>query len=96
MKLPCISICAITEVLPPTQSPPMALLPKSCWRKLHPWVVPIAAAPLLLRAANGSSYSQLLEQGIDAFWLIRITLGALARYSCSPTTSLSWARSPWW
>lgn len=41
----------------------MALLPKSCWRLLHRWVVPIAAA-------TGSLYSLLLERGIDAFWLL--------------------------
>ena len=31
-------------------------------RRLHRWLVPIAAAPLLLTAGTGSLYSLLLEQ----------------------------------
>jgi hypothetical protein len=42
------------------------------FRRLHRLLVPLAAAPLLLTAASGSLYSLLLEQGIDAFWLLRI------------------------
>ena len=44
-------------------------------RRLHRWLVPIAAAPLLLTAISGSLYSLLLEQGIDAFWLLKIHTG---------------------
>ena len=36
-------------------------------RRLHRYLVPIAAAPLLLTAASGSLYSLLLEMNIDAF-----------------------------
>ncbi|MEX0587919.1 MAG: hypothetical protein WD136_01560 [Cyanobium sp.] len=62
----------------------MALLPKSRWRQLHRWVVPIAAAPLLLTAATGSLYSLLLEQGIDAFWLIKIHSGRFGPLNLQP------------
>ena len=44
-------------------------------RRVHRWLVPIAAAPLLLTAISGSLYSILLEQGIDAFWLLKIHTG---------------------
>ena len=44
-------------------------------RRVHRWLVPIAAAPLLITAISGSLYSVLLEQGIDAFWLIKIHTG---------------------
>ena len=44
-------------------------------RRVHRWLVPIAAAPLLLTAISGSLYSVLLEQGIDAFWLLKIHTG---------------------
>ena len=44
-------------------------------RRLHRWLVPIAAAPLLLTAISGSLYSLLLERGIDAFWLLKIHTG---------------------
>ncbi len=48
-------------------------------RRLHRWLVPLAAAPLLLTALSGSLYSVLLEQGIDAFWLLKIHTG---RFGC--------------
>ena len=35
-------------------------------RRIHRWLVPIAAAPLLITAGTGSLYSLLLEQNIDA------------------------------
>ena len=44
-------------------------------RRIHRWLVPIAAAPLLITAISGSLYSILLEQGIDAFWLLKIHTG---------------------
>ena len=44
-------------------------------RRVHRWLVPIAAVPLLLTAISGSLYSILLEQGIDAFWLLKIHTG---------------------
>ena len=39
-------------------------------RRIHRWLVPIAAAPLLITAGTGSIYSLLLEQNIDAYWLL--------------------------
>jgi uncharacterized iron-regulated membrane protein len=62
----------------------MGLLPRSRWRKLHRWVVPIAAAPLLLTAATGSLYSLLLERGIDAFWLLKIHSGRFGPLNLQP------------
>ena len=65
----------------------MALVPLSRWRKLHRWVVPIAAAPLLLTAATGSLYSLLLERGIDAFWLLKIHSGRFGPLNLQPVYS---------
>lgn len=62
----------------------MPVLPKTRWRQLHRWVVPIAAAPLLLTAATGSLYSLLLEQGIDAFWLLKIHSGRFGPLNLQP------------
>lgn len=57
-------------------------------RKLHRWLVPIAAAPLLLTALTGSLYSLLLEQGIDAFWLIKIHTGRFGWLNLQPAYPL--------
>ena len=62
----------------------MALVSKTRWRQLHRWVVPVAAAPLLLTAATGSLYSLLLEQGIDAFWLLKIHSGRFGPLNLQP------------
>ncbi|MCF8139504.1 hypothetical protein KBY99_13385 [Cyanobium sp. Maggiore-St4-Cus] len=62
----------------------MPVLPKTRWRQLHRLVVPIAAAPLLLTAATGSLYSLLLEQGIDAFWLLKIHSGRFGPLNLQP------------
>lgn len=62
----------------------MDVLSRTRWRQLHRWVVPIAAAPLLLTAATGSLYSLLLERGIDAFWLIRIHAGRFGPLNLQP------------
>ena len=62
----------------------MALFPKSRWRQLHRWVVPVAAAPLLLTAISGSLYSLLLEQGVDAFWLLKIHSGRFGPLNLQP------------
>jgi len=51
-------------------------------------VVPLAAAPLLLTAASGSLYSLLLEQGIDAFWLVKIHTGRFGPINLQPYYSL--------
>ena len=44
-------------------------------RKVHRWLVPLAALPLLITAGTGSLYSVLLEQEIDVFWLLKIHTG---------------------
>mgnify|MGYP001361598596 CR=1 FL=1 len=57
-------------------------------RKLHRLLVPIAAAPLLLTALTGSIYSGLLEQGIDAFWLLKIHSGRFGPLNLQPYYSV--------
>ena len=58
------------------------------FRRAHRLVVPLAAAPLLLTAASGSLYSLLLEQGIDAFWLVKIHTGRFGPINLQPYYSL--------
>ncbi|MFN9990913.1 MAG: hypothetical protein ACK549_11800 [Cyanobacteriota bacterium] len=58
------------------------------FRRAHRVVVPLAAAPLLLTAASGSLCSLLLEQGIDAFWLIKIHTGRFGPINLQPYYSL--------
>ena len=57
-------------------------------RRLHRWLVPIAAAPLLLTAGRGSLYSLLLEQNIDAFWLLKIHPGNFGAINLQPIYSV--------
>ena len=57
-------------------------------RRLHRWLVPIAAAPLLLTAASGSLYSLLLQRGIDAFWLLEIHSGHFGPVNLQPYYSV--------
>ena len=57
-------------------------------RKIHRLLVPIAAAPLLLTALTGSIYSGLLEQGIDAFWLLKIHSGRFGPLNLQPYYSV--------
>ena len=53
-------------------------------RKVHRWLVPIAALPLLVTAGTGSLYRLLLEQGIDAFWLLKIHTGNFGVLNLQP------------
>ena len=53
-------------------------------RRIHRWLVPLAAVPLLLTASSGSLYSLLLEQGIDAFWLLKIHTGKFGWFNLQP------------
>jgi uncharacterized iron-regulated membrane protein len=55
---------------------------------LHRLLVPLAAAPLLLTAASGSFYSLLLEQGVDAFWLLKIHTGRFGPLNLQPYYSI--------
>ena len=57
-------------------------------RRLHRWLVPIAAAPLLLTAGSGSLYSLLLEQNIDPFWLLKIHTGNFGAINLQPIYSV--------
>ena len=47
-------------------------------RRIHRWLVPIDAAPLLITAGTGSLNSLLLEMNIDAFWLLKLHTGQSA------------------
>ena len=53
-------------------------------RRIHRWLVPLAALPLLLTASTGSLYSLLLEQGIDAFWLLKVHTGQFGWINLQP------------
>ena len=53
-------------------------------RKVHRWLIPIAAVPLLITAATESLYSLLLEQDIDAFWLLKIHTGNFGVLNLQP------------
>ena len=67
------------------------LMPRSLTvrvRRLHRLLVPLAAAPLLLTAASGSLYSLLLEQGIDAFWLLKVHTGRFGPLNLQPYYSV--------
>ena len=44
----------------------------------------VAALPLLITSATGSVYSLLLEQGIDAFWLLKIHTGRFGFINLQP------------
>ena len=57
-------------------------------RKIHRLLVPFAAFPLLLTALSGSVYSGLLEQGIDAFWLLKIHSGRFGPLNLQPYYSV--------
>ena len=53
-------------------------------RRIHRWLVPIASAPLLITAGTGSLYSLLLEQNIDAFWLLKLHTGQFGWLNLQP------------
>ena len=53
-------------------------------RKLHRWLVPAAALPLLITASTGSLYTLLLQQDIDAFWLLKIHTGDFGLLNLQP------------
>ena len=53
-------------------------------RRIHRWLVPLAALPLLLTACTGSLYSILLELRIDAFWLLKVHTGQFGRLNLQP------------
>ena len=53
-------------------------------RVIHRAVVVVAALPLLITSATGSIYSLLLEQGVDAFWLLKIHTGRFGVINLQP------------
>ena len=53
-------------------------------RRVHRWLVPLAAAPLLMTASTGSLYSLLLERNIDAFWLLKLHTGQFGWLNLQP------------
>ena len=53
-------------------------------RVIHRAVVVVAALPLLITSATGSIYSLLLEQGVDAFWPIKIHTGRIGVVTLQP------------
>ena len=53
-------------------------------RVIHRAVVVVAGMPLLIRSATGSMYSLLLEQGVDAFWLLKIHTGRFGVVNLQP------------
>lgn len=57
-------------------------------RRLHRLLVPVAAVPLLLTALSGSLYSGLLDQGIDAFWLLKLHTGRFGPVNLQPYYSV--------
>ena len=57
-------------------------------QRVHRWLVPIAATPLLLTAGSGSLYSLLLEMNIDAFWLLKLHTGNFGVLNLQPAYPL--------
>ena len=53
-------------------------------RRIHRWLVPIAAAPLLITAGTGSLYNLLLQLNIDAFWLLKLHTGQFGWINLQP------------
>ena len=53
-------------------------------RRIHRWLVPLAAAPLLITASTGSIYGLLLERNIDAFWLLKLQTGQFGWLNLQP------------
>ena len=57
-------------------------------RRLHRVIVPVAAVPLLVTSLSGSVYSGLLDQGIDAFWLLKLHTGRFGPINLQPYYSV--------
>ena len=57
-------------------------------RRIHRVIVPVAALPLLITSLSGSVYSGLLDQGIDAFWLLKLHTGRFGPISLQPYYSV--------
>ena len=57
--------------------------------RINRWVVPLAAAPLLITASSGSLYSLLLERGIDVFWLLKLHTGDFGLINLQPVDPMA-------
>ena len=57
-------------------------------RRVHRVIVPLAAVPLLVTSLSGSVYSCLLDQGIDAFWLLKLHTGRFGPINLQPYYSV--------
>ena len=57
-------------------------------RRVHRVIVPLAAVPLLVTSLSGSVYSGLLDQGIDAFWLLKLHTGRFGPINLQPYYSV--------
>ena len=57
-------------------------------RRVHRVIVPLAAVPLLVTSFSGSVYSGLLDQGIDAFWLLKLHTGRFGPINLQPYYSV--------
>ena len=57
-------------------------------RRVHRVIVPVAAVPLLVTSLSGSVYSGLLDQGIDAFWLLKLHTGRFGSINLQPYYSV--------
>ena len=57
-------------------------------RRVHRVIVPVAAVPLLVTSLSGSVYSGLLDQGIDAFWLLKLHTGRFGPINLQPYNSV--------
>ena len=58
------------------------------FRRIHRVIVPLAAVPLLVTSLSGSVYSGLLDQGIDAFWLLKLHTGRFGPINLQPYYSV--------
>ena len=57
-------------------------------RRVHRVIVPLAAVPLLVTSLSGSVYSGLLDQGTDAFWLLKLHTGRFGPINLQPYYSV--------
>jgi hypothetical protein len=53
-------------------------------RKLHRWLVPIAAAPLAATSLSGAIYGTILNFNLDAPWLLRLHTGNFGVINLQP------------
>ena len=57
-------------------------------RRVNRVIVPLAVVPLLVTSLSGSGYSGLLDQRIDAFWLLKLHTGRFGPINLQPYNSV--------